>query len=153
MGRPTSYDDDYPRQAEKLAFLGATDREVAEFFEVAEGTVHQWKIAHPEFAEALKLGKAASDARVVQSLYRRAVGYSYDAVKIFKPKGEAPCLVPYVEHVPPDTTACIFWLKNRDKVNWRDKIEHEVEAKGGFTLVINETIASATGSTRGDTPE
>jgi hypothetical protein len=45
---------------------------------------------------------------------RRAVGYSYDAAKIFRPAGaKKPIYAPYVEHVPPDVTACIFWLKNR----------------------------------------
>jgi len=140
MGRPSTYKPEFARQAERLALLGATDREVAEFFEVSESTVHQWKIVYPEFSEALKVGKETADNRVVQSLYRRATGYSYDAVKIFKPKGENATIVPYVEHVPPDTTACIFWLKNRDKANWRDKVEHELSGKGGFALTITEAL-------------
>jgi hypothetical protein len=50
-----------------------------------------------------------------------------DAVKIFMPAGRAkPVYAPYVEHVPPDVTACIFWLKNRDPQHWRDtqQLEH-----------------------------
>lgn len=143
MGRPSSYKPDFARQAERLALLGATDRDVAEFFEVAESTVQQWKIVHPDFSEALKVGKETADNRVVQSLYRRATGYSYDAVKIFKPKGEAPTIVPYVEHVPPDPTSMIFWLKNRDKANWRDKVEHEHTAPKGFVLAIHEALPPA----------
>lgn len=80
--------------------LGATDREVAEFFNVAESTVSLWKHQHLEFSEALKVGKAAADNRVEQSLYRRAVGYSYDAVKIMSYEGEYTH-VRYVEHLPP----------------------------------------------------
>jgi hypothetical protein len=57
---------------------------------------------------------------VEQSLYRRAVGYSYDAVRIMGYAGEYTH-VPYVEHLPPDTTACIFWLKNRRRDLWRDR--------------------------------
>jgi hypothetical protein len=60
-------------------------------------------------------------------LYQRAVGYHYDAVKIFMPAGATkPIYAPYVEHVPPDTTAAIFWLKNRDPAHWRDawQLEH-----------------------------
>jgi hypothetical protein len=48
-------------------------------------------------------------------------------VKIFMPAGrEKPVYAPYVEHVPPDTTAAIFWLKNRDPQHWRDvqNLEH-----------------------------
>jgi hypothetical protein len=53
-------------------------------------------------------------ARVERSLDQRAVGYERDAVKIFCSKDGKITKVPYREHVPPDVTACIFWLKNRD---------------------------------------
>jgi hypothetical protein len=50
-----------------------------------------------------------------------ANGYSYDAVKIFMPAGaKKPVYAPYVEHMPPDVTACIFWMKNRMPERWRD---------------------------------
>ena len=65
--------------------------------------------------------------RVKRSLYARAVGYNYEAVKIFMPANrEKPVIVPYIEHVPPDVTACIFWLENRDPQHWRDvqNVEH-----------------------------
>jgi hypothetical protein len=64
---------------------------------------------------------------MMRSLYQRGRGYDYDAVKIFMPAGaKKPVIVPYVEHVPPDTTAGIFWMKNRDPANWRDawQVEH-----------------------------
>ena len=76
---------------------------------------------------ALKIGKAEADNRVERSLYERANGYSYETVKIFMPAGaKKPIYAPYVEHVPPDTTAAIFWLKNRDPAHWRDawQLEH-----------------------------
>jgi hypothetical protein len=82
---------------------------------------------NPEFLHALKLGKKEVDERVERSLYQRAVGYSYDAVKIFLPYGsKEPVYAPYIEHVPPDTTAAIFWLKNRCPSQWRDawQLEH-----------------------------
>ena len=73
-----------------------------------------------------KAGKAEADVRVERSLYQRAVGYSYDAVKIFCDKNGKVTRVPYREHVPPDFTAHIFWLKNRDPAHWRDawQMEH-----------------------------
>jgi hypothetical protein len=82
---------------------------------------------YPAFAEALKLGKKEADSRTERSLYQRANGYSYNAVKIFMPAGaKKPVIVPYVEHCPPDPTSAIFWLKNRDPVHWRDawQLEH-----------------------------
>lgn len=123
-GRPSAYKKEYAKQAAKLCALGATDRDVAAFFEVSEATVNRWKLAHPEFCESLKVGKEPADDKVEQSLYRKATGYSFDAVKIFQFNG-APVVVNYVEHVPPSDTACIFWLKNRRPEKWRDKPEGE----------------------------
>jgi hypothetical protein len=60
-------------------------------------------------------------SRTSRSLYERANGYNYEAVKIFMPAGaKEPVYAHYVEHMPPDVTAGIFWLKNRDPKNWRD---------------------------------
>jgi len=59
--------------------------------------------------------------RVERSLYERANGYNYEAVKIFMLAGaKQPVVVHYVERMPPDVTAGIFWLKNRDPEHWRD---------------------------------
>ena len=76
---------------------------------------------------ALKVGKHEANTRVERSLYQKPVGYDYPAVKIFMPAGaKKPVYAPYVEHVPPDVTACIFWLKNRDPAHWRDawQVDH-----------------------------
>ena len=120
-GRPSSYKPEYPHQAQKLMELGATDDDIAEFFKVSRQTIWRWQSQFPEFCYALKVGKDPSDDRVERSLYHRANGYTYDAVKIFMPSGaEKPVYAPYREHVPPDTTACIFWLKNRRPERWRE---------------------------------
>jgi hypothetical protein len=134
-GRPTEYDPAKLRQITMLAELGATDVEVAEFLEVDERTIYRWKLNFPEFCQALKLGKDAADDRVEKSLYRRALGYSHDAVKIVADAKTGESLsVPYTEHYPPDTTACIFWLKNRRREQWRDKLDHELTGKDGGAI-------------------
>lgn len=125
----SSYTEDLPDKAKRYAEAGATDREIAELFEVSERTLYRWKHTHPELAAALEVGKSAADARVEQSLYRRATGYSFDAVKFHVVNGGV-VETSYVEHVAPDTTAAIFWLKNRKSDAWRDKTEvkHDMEA-------------------------
>ena len=132
-GRPTDYKQEFCEIGHKLASQGATDREIAEELEVSEATLYRWKHSHPEFRESLRLGKEAADDRVEQSLYRRAVGYSFDAIKIMQYEGQ-PVIVPHVEHVPPDTTAGIFWLKNRRREQWRDKQEHEHSGNVNVTM-------------------
>ena len=139
-GRKSGYQEDYPRQAQALVKLGATDREVAAFFKVDEDTVRRWKHLHPKFCGALKVGKAPADERVEMSLFKRATGYSYEAVKIFQYEGAA-VEVPYIEHVPPDTTACIFWLKNRMRDKWRDVRQAEVSAPGGKPIEVVQVPA------------
>lgn len=132
-GRPSSYSDEFAKQAEKLSALGATDMEMADFFEVDVRTIYRWKHDHDEFCQALNAGKSKADERVINSLYQRAVGYEQEAVKIFMPAGaDAPVYAPYREKVAPDTTAAIFWLKNRQPEQWRDK--QELEHKGAITL-------------------
>lgn len=131
MARPSKFKPEFVEQAKKLANLGATDRDVADFFGVDERTINRWKQDHEGFCQALKVGKDAADARVEQSLYRRALGYTHDAVKIaVNAQGEVT-QVPYVEHFPPDTTAAIFWLKNRKPSDWRDvkAVEANIDAK------------------------
>ncbi|TSP11447.1 helix-turn-helix domain-containing protein [Cupriavidus campinensis] len=139
MARPTSYKAEYAEQAFKLCLLGATDAEMADIFGVTEQTLNNWKTSHPEFFESIKSGKAAADANVASRLYQRAMGYTHPAVKIVVVGGEIKHK-PYTEHYPPDTAAGIFWLKNRRKKDWRDKIEQELSGPGGSPLGIDVTF-------------
>ena len=134
-GRPTEYKPEYVAQAEKLCKLGATDLDVAQFFQVHTATVYRWKLEYPEFCEALKRGKEIADDLVEDRLFKRATGYSHDATKIFQYEGE-PVAVDYIEHHPPDTTAAIFWLKNRRPDKWRDIKAQEISGVDGGPLLV-----------------
>jgi hypothetical protein len=109
--------------------------ELAEEFEVSVTTIYNWRAKHPEFLEAVKTPKGIADDRVERSLFERATGYAHNAVKIFMPAGtDKPIIVPYVEYVPPDTTAATFWLKNRKPAEWRDKTD--VAVSGNLALDV-----------------
>ncbi len=129
-GRKTEYKEEYNKQAYKLCLLGSTDKDMADFFEVSETTINNWKLKHPEFLESIKRGKISADANVASRLYKRAIGYEHDEDKIFNNNGE-PLIVPTIKHVQPDTTAAIFWLKNRQPKMWRDSqnIDHTTGGK------------------------
>ena len=120
MGRPSLYKDEYPGWALKLTRLGATNEDLARAFDVHVDTIKEWRNVYPKFSAALKEGKDFSDANVADRLYSRAMGYEKPAVKHMVVCGEV-VTVEYTEHCPPDTTACIFWLKNRQSAKWRDK--------------------------------
>ena len=129
MGRPPAYKPEFVDQVAKLCALGATDEEIAEFFGVAVRTIYRWKVDHEDFCQAIKVGKDPADDRVERSLYQKATGFYVTEEQAFKVKTgrdtEKVEVVKVERYVPPDTSAEIFWLKNRR--NWRDKSEHEVK--------------------------
>lgn len=122
-GRKSEYQKEYADQALKLCLLGAIDKELAEFFSVSVQTLNKWKKDYPEFLESLKKGKNIADANVASRLYNRAIGYSCKATKFATSEGRITDSKEYIEYYPPDTTAAIFWLKNRQPEKWRDKKE------------------------------
>lgn len=129
-GRPTDYRPEYAEQATKLCALGATDSDLADFFGVSDRTIYRWAAKYDEFCQSLKAGKELADDRVERSLYHKAVGYTFDSEKVFQFQGQI-VRAETKEHVSPDTTAMIFWLKNRRKEQWRDRQEHELTGKDG----------------------
>lgn len=130
VGRPSKYKPEFAEQAAKLCDLGATDHQLADFFKVSVSTVSLWKVQHQEFSDALRVSKEKADQIVEQSLFRRAMGYECDDVDI-RVVGTKLVKTPMRKIYPPDTTACIFWLKNRKPAEWRDKqeVEHGGEVK------------------------
>lgn len=122
-GRPTKYTADTARQAEKLARLGATDRQIADFMQINPETFHAWKKVHPELVAALAAGKEEADNLVEKSLFSRAIGYSHaeeDIRTVSVGAGISEIRkTPTTKHYPPDVVACIFWLKNRRPDKWR----------------------------------
>jgi hypothetical protein len=134
-GRPSKYKPEFRIQVEKLCKLGATDKELADFFEVTESTLNLWKKDHPEFSESIKMGKVEADANVAHSLYHRATGYSHPDTDIRVCDGMI-VQTPLIKHYPPDPTAAIFWLKNRQSKKWRDKQELEVQTTEKQVMII-----------------
>lgn len=135
MGRPTKYQAAFAKQAEKLCKLGATDEELAEFFEIDVATLDRWKVKYSGFRGALKLGKDKADAEVAEKLFRRATGYSCPDVDIRVIRGKI-VKTPLVKHYPPDTVAAIFWLKNRQRKKWRDKVETGITDGDGNDIPV-----------------
>lgn len=134
-GRPTKYKKAFCIQAKKLSLLGAIDEELADFFEVNQDTIQQWKKKHIEFSEAIKEGKQIANANVAERLYERAMGYEHKEIKVFQYQGKI-ITQEVIKHYPPDPTAAIFWLKNREKGKWRDKQDVDITT-GGKALLID----------------
>lgn len=104
-GRPTKYKAEFAEQAGKLCLLGATNEDLAKFFKVAVSTVDKWISEKPGFSGAIKENREDADHLVAKSLYQTAL------------EG--------------NTTAQIFWLKNRQRNRWRDKQEIDHQSTDG----------------------
>jgi len=137
-GRPTKYNPEYNEQVYKLTLLGATDKEIADFFNVTEQTVLNWYQKEQEFLEAKKKGKIEADSKVVQSTYKRAIGYEYTEEHITlvddgtkNPKIKEKKIIK--KQMAPDVMAQIWWSKNRRPDQWRDK--KDVELIGNSTKI------------------
>lgn len=133
-GRPTKYREEFNIQAEKLCKLGATDKELAEFLDISESTLNEWKHIYPDFSESIKAGKVLADSNVADRLYQRALGFEHDSEEI-KVSDGLVIRVPIRKIYPPDSTAAIFWLKNRRPKEWRDK--QEIDQKTTHTGEVN----------------
>jgi hypothetical protein len=127
-GRPTLYKEEYNEQAHKLCLLGATDKELADFFKVHEDTINEWKKVHEEFSVSVTRGKIIADAEIANSFYNRAKGFEIDSEKIFQSEGSI-IRADTKTYFPPDAGAALNWLKNRQPAKWRDRqeIKHEVD--------------------------
>lgn len=141
-GRPSSFNKEYVNQAFNYSLPGATDKDMAVFFGVSEQTLNSWKKKHPEFLESLKKGKEQADAEIASRLFHRAKGAIITTQQAFKTKfvtyndkgqrieTESIEVVSLLQEQPPDTTAAIFWLKNRNPSNWRDKVNTDITTNG-----------------------
>lgn len=135
-GRPSDYRDEFAAQAKEQCERGATDQELADFFGVSVRTLYRWKHTKPDFCQAINAGKAPADDRVERSLFERAIGYERDEVDVRVVNGEI-VQTPIRKFYPPDTTAAIFWLKNRRSEAWRDRQEHA--HSGSFSVSLSQT--------------
>ena len=140
-GRPTKYKKEFCVQAEKLCRKGFIDTEIADFFEVDVATINRWKQAHPEFCESLKSGKRHSDSKVEDALYNRALGYEFEEVKEELEGDTVTKTTKTRKQLAGDTTAQIFWLKNRQPEKWRDKTETRVTLSDDFDSLMGDAAS------------
>lgn len=123
---PIKWSPAFVRAAQKMAELGGTEQDIAQGLGVSASTLGLWRVEHPEFAAALRVGKDHTDARVEQSLLMRAVGYERRVEKVMIADG-VPVKVKWREYFPPNVTAIAYWLNNRKPKDWRNRTQEERE--------------------------
>ncbi|SHF15230.1 hypothetical protein SAMN02745784_02982 [Tissierella praeacuta DSM 18095] len=132
---------------------GLINEDISKEIGIHPSTLYDWQNKYPEIAEALKRGKDVIDRQVENALLKRALGYDYKEVtqeRIIKkdikgdpmtdlhgfPIAEMVTTKVVTKQVTPDTTAQIFWLKNRKPEQWRDK--QQVEHSGQIDTGLNK---------------
>lgn len=130
VGRPTDWKPEYDAQAEKLCDLGATNKDLAEFFGVTEKTIENWQVRIESFSMASRVGKVHADEKVKVSAYKLAKGYTYieqQAIKVKTgPHTEEVRIVEVERVMPPNAMMQAKWLAVRGNKEFAEKqqIEH-----------------------------
>ena len=102
---------------------GLTDEQIAGNIGINTSTLYDWKNKFSKISEALKKGKEVVDIQVENALLKRALGYEFQETRVEKSDKDGTKIIQTLKHIPADTTAQIFWLKNRRPDKWRDKPE------------------------------
>lgn len=121
VGAVGKYSPDFPKLVEMYAREGMIDADIAKKIGISKDTFYEYIKRYPEFADALKKGKAPVDFEVENALLKRALGYEYEEISEENgenDKGAWSKRVVTKKTVLPDVTAQIFWLKNRRPDRW-----------------------------------
>lgn len=119
---------------------------VLQAFNIGYDDLKRWENEHQEVRDALKASKTQANARVAGALLKRALGYKYTETKIKVVKGEGDSGEKKYKEItekelPPDVTACIFWLKNQDPEHWKDV--GLIDAGENLTAMLNTAFKKA----------
>jgi transcriptional regulator with XRE-family HTH domain len=140
-GRKSVYDEIIQPNLEKIcewAKAGLTDDDIMKNLGVGKTAYYKYKSNKEEFANILKSAKAAADEIVENALYKRAIGGTIEeTVDELDEDGNVLRRRVVKKQIPGDTTAQIFWLKNRKSDVWRDKHEFDASVLGGIEIILN----------------
>lgn len=108
---------------------GLTDEQIAKNIGISRSTLNEWKKKYSDISDTLKQGKEVIDRQVENALLKRAIGYEYEEVSEKFEGGILTERKVTKKQVVPDTTAQIFWLKNRKPSVWRDRAQVDIDAE------------------------
>lgn len=143
VGRKSKYHEyvePYLQRIEHLCRMGATEEEICQKLGVSVPSFTSYKHEFPALLKSLKRGKSDADDAVEAALFKRATGYTTEEVKtntyVDNNNNQKQFRTSITREIPPDTTAAIFWLKNRRPEKWRDR--HELGIDGNIPVKLIE---------------
>lgn len=144
VGRPSKHDEWItPEGLAKVtnwAENGLIGKQISHNMGISHATLCEWQNRFPELLDAIKKGRRVKDFEVENSLLQRATGYQYeeDVYELNEQTGELEVVKRVLKSQAPDVTAQIFWLKNRNPSEWRDKVEIQNEHSGTIKIDMGE---------------
>ena len=115
--------EEHLAEVERWKRHGLSNEQIAKNIGICEDTFYEWVKTHPEFSEAIKKGLSVIVCELENALIKRAKGYDVTESNSFYDRDGNEIKRESIRHIPPDTTALIFALKNMDAENWRDRKE------------------------------
>ena len=128
---------------------GLTDEQIAGNMGITVRSLYNWKKKSIPIFQSLKVGKEVADIEVENALRKKALGFreieqtvstrktvEYEDGKRIREVTE-PVVTEVQKYYPPDTTAQIFWLKNRKPKQWREKQEQKVDLTEAVKIIDN----------------
>lgn len=106
---------------------GLTDDQIAGQIGIATGTLYRWKRDHKEIREAIQKGKDVIDDEAEEALIKAAIGYYFTETETYVDAKGNQRIKKIKKYAKPDTTALIFWLKNRRPSAWRNSDPKEAK--------------------------
>ena len=127
---------------------GLTDEQIAHNMGITRETLRVWKNKYSALSDTLKRGKEVIDREVENALLKRALGYSYNEVtQEPDEQGDLTITKIVTKQVAPDTTAQIFWLRNRKGMVWSNKDALDAENTKANTALTKAKISMIEGAT------
>ena len=140
MARHSQFKTEWIDKAKELAQKGMTDKEIAKSLGISESALYRYQQRYVEFRKAINEGKVKPNEEVEAALYKRAIGYTMQLRRVvIDPFTSKQTVTMQEEHIPPNVTAQIFFLKNRVPEKWKDTWhgEFDVNQRKGLHVVID----------------
>ena len=138
MSRPKRiFTDEQVNKILQLYQEGKTDLQVAKVFKVGRKTFLKQVKNIQDLSSTIKKIKETPDSKVEKSLFERALGYTHEDTQFFCHQGVI-ISKEYVKRYPPDVSACVFWLCNRQPGRWKNVQKVDIDVPGGVEIVVKE---------------
>lgn len=141
----TAYNEYMPEMCYQLRLMGATNPMIATCCKISEQMLQEWcspgsKTFKPALYQAMIAGAELADARVAEAMWHKAVGYTHPDEKLFYDKDIGVVRAKTLKHYPPDAQAGVFWLTNRQKGRWTNRVVNEMTGVDGQPLAPPQLI-------------